>query len=191
MSDLQWNTLRPREFHELFGFLNVTRQWLFDQRRNAAFQEFGADGAMQRRVFTEHARLRYGAVAPLPASAPRAAPRTGRVRVGYLSNDFHTHATALLLVQALELHDRERIEVREQCEVLEHESDPTRLRWRLVSRLVYHLVSDQDAAGLQPLQPRVDAPAAAGHHQIIERISGQGGPGRAPAAARPGAAGGV
>ena len=46
------------------------------------------------------------------APAPRAAPRTGRVRVGYLSNDFHTHATALLLVQALELHDRERIEVR-------------------------------------------------------------------------------
>ena len=76
------------------------------------FLSFGADAAMQRRVFAEHARLRYGAVAPLPAPASRPVPRTGRVRVGYLSNDFHTHATALLLVQALELHDRERIEVR-------------------------------------------------------------------------------
>jgi predicted O-linked N-acetylglucosamine transferase (SPINDLY family) len=76
------------------------------------FLSVGTDAATQRRVFTEHARLRYGAVAPLPAPAPRRVPPTARVRVGYLSNDFHTHATALLLVQALELHDRERIEVR-------------------------------------------------------------------------------
>jgi len=76
------------------------------------FLSFGADAAMQRRAFGDHASLRYGAVAPLPAPAPRRAPRTGRVRVGYLSNDFHTHATAMLLVQVLELHDRERVEVR-------------------------------------------------------------------------------
>ncbi len=76
------------------------------------FLSVGTDAATQRRVFTEHARLRYGPVAALPAPAPRPVPRTGRVRVGYLSNDFHTHATALLLVQALELHDREHIEVR-------------------------------------------------------------------------------
>jgi protein O-GlcNAc transferase len=76
------------------------------------FLSFGADAAVQRRAFGDHASLRYGAVAPLPAPAARKAPRTGRVRVGYLSNDFHTHATAMLLVQVLELQDRERIEVR-------------------------------------------------------------------------------
>ncbi|MGJ5175251.1 UDP-N-acetylglucosamine-peptide N-acetylglucosaminyltransferase [Bradyrhizobium oligotrophicum] len=34
-----------------------------------------------------------------------------RLRVGYLSNDFHDHATAHLLVEALEAHDRARCEL--------------------------------------------------------------------------------
>jgi len=33
-----------------------------------------------------------------------------RLRVGYLSNDFHDHATAHLLIEALEAHDRQRCE---------------------------------------------------------------------------------
>ena len=32
------------------------------------------------------------------------------IRVGYLSNDFHDHATALLLIETLEAHDRARFE---------------------------------------------------------------------------------
>jgi predicted O-linked N-acetylglucosamine transferase (SPINDLY family) len=35
-----------------------------------------------------------------------------RLRVGYLSADFHAHATAALLVDLLESHDRERFEIR-------------------------------------------------------------------------------
>ncbi|WP_157235110.1 O-linked N-acetylglucosamine transferase, SPINDLY family protein [Methylosinus sp. LW4] len=36
-------------------------------------------------------------------------PADGRkIRLGYLSNDFHDHATALLLIETLEAHDRER-----------------------------------------------------------------------------------
>ncbi|MGC2781493.1 MAG: UDP-N-acetylglucosamine-peptide N-acetylglucosaminyltransferase [Bradyrhizobium sp.] len=34
-----------------------------------------------------------------------------KLRVGYLSNDFHDHATAHLLIEALEAHDRERCEL--------------------------------------------------------------------------------
>jgi protein O-GlcNAc transferase len=42
--------------------------------------------------------------------SPRALDGT-RLRIGYLSSDFHEHATAYLLVEVLELHDRARFEV--------------------------------------------------------------------------------
>lgn len=49
-------------------------------------------------------------VEPLPPR--RIAPAgTRRLRIGYVSADFHSHATSLLLVQALEARDRERFEV--------------------------------------------------------------------------------
>jgi predicted O-linked N-acetylglucosamine transferase (SPINDLY family) len=34
-----------------------------------------------------------------------------RIRIGYLSNDFHDHATSLLLIETFEMHDRERFEL--------------------------------------------------------------------------------
>lgn len=34
-----------------------------------------------------------------------------KIRLGYLSNDFHEHATARLLIETLEAHDRERFEL--------------------------------------------------------------------------------
>jgi predicted O-linked N-acetylglucosamine transferase (SPINDLY family) len=39
----------------------------------------------------------------------RAAP--GKIRIGYLSNDFHDHATLLLLIEMFEAHDRAHFEV--------------------------------------------------------------------------------
>ncbi len=36
---------------------------------------------------------------------------SGKIRIGYLSNDFHDHATALLLVEVIERHDRTRFEI--------------------------------------------------------------------------------
>lgn len=45
------------------------------------------------------------------ARMPRPAQTEGRIRVGYLSNDFHQHATALLMVEMLEAHDRSAFEV--------------------------------------------------------------------------------
>jgi predicted O-linked N-acetylglucosamine transferase (SPINDLY family) len=35
----------------------------------------------------------------------------GKLRIGYLSNDFHEHATARLLIETIEAHDRERFEL--------------------------------------------------------------------------------
>jgi protein O-GlcNAc transferase len=76
------------------------------------FLSFGADAARQLTVFREHARIHFGAVVPMPTRPPHQHPPVARIRVGYLSNDLQQHATALLLVQVLELHDRERFEVR-------------------------------------------------------------------------------
>jgi predicted O-linked N-acetylglucosamine transferase (SPINDLY family) len=43
------------------------------------------------------------------SALPRAAGRA--IRLGYLSGDFHMHATALLLAETLEAHDRQRFEL--------------------------------------------------------------------------------
>ena len=48
-------------------------------------------------------------VTPLPRRAAQA--HEGRLRIAYLSADFHQHATSQLMVQMLECHDRTRYEV--------------------------------------------------------------------------------
>ena len=47
--------------------------------------------------------------APLPRRIARR--REGRLRIGYLSADFHQHPTSQLMAQMLESHDRDRFEV--------------------------------------------------------------------------------
>jgi protein O-GlcNAc transferase len=52
------------------------------------------------------------AVVPLPAPPPVPRERKGeRIRIGYLSADFHQHATAHLATELFERHDRARFEV--------------------------------------------------------------------------------
>jgi protein O-GlcNAc transferase len=58
------------------------------------------------RVF---AQRMWGHVTPLAPPAPRAA--SGSIRVGYLSSDFHEHATAYLISEIFERHDRARFDV--------------------------------------------------------------------------------
>jgi len=48
-------------------------------------------------------------ITPLPP--PPSQRRPGRIRIGYLSSDFLHHATAMLLTELLECHDRSRFEV--------------------------------------------------------------------------------
>lgn len=61
-----------------------------------------------RRVAEHYARFCARLVAPLP---PRPAQRRGRIHLAYLSADFYQHATAQLMAQMLESHDRSRFEV--------------------------------------------------------------------------------
>lgn len=67
------------------------------------------DPLEQRKVATLYARHVASGVIPLPRRHART--HTGRLRVGYLSADFHQHATSQLAVQMFEAHDRERFEV--------------------------------------------------------------------------------
>jgi predicted O-linked N-acetylglucosamine transferase (SPINDLY family) len=57
-------------------------------------------------LYAQHVARR---VTPLPLRKAKA--HDGRLRIGYLSADFHTHATSQLMVQMLEQHDRSRFEV--------------------------------------------------------------------------------
>ena len=50
------------------------------------------------------------ATLPTPQTPAIAHSRHRRLRVGYLSNDFNDHATARLIVGAIEAHDRHRVE---------------------------------------------------------------------------------
>lgn len=61
------------------------------------------------KVARGYARHVASRVVPLPRRAARA--HEGRLRIGYLSADFHQHATSQLMVQMLEAHDRRRYEV--------------------------------------------------------------------------------
>ena len=51
------------------------------------------------------------ALAPPAAGAEKRALNDGRLRIGYLSADFHTHATAFLTAGLFEAHDRTRFEI--------------------------------------------------------------------------------
>ena len=68
-----------------------------------------ADPLEQLKVARHYALHVERSVRPLPRRAARAHP--GRLRVGYLSADFHQHATSLLTAQMLECHDRAAFEV--------------------------------------------------------------------------------
>jgi protein O-GlcNAc transferase len=76
-------------------------------------------------------------------------PRRDRLRIGYLSADFHRHATAFLIAELFERHDRSRFEVSGFSYGPDDESD---MRARLVAAFdrfhVVHSMSDRDVAKL-------------------------------------------
>ena len=72
------------------------------------------DPALQLLSATRFALERVPKPAPLPLykSMP---PRTGKIRIGYLSGDLHMHAVGLLSPELFELHDRSKFEVWAFC----------------------------------------------------------------------------
>jgi predicted O-linked N-acetylglucosamine transferase (SPINDLY family) len=69
----------------------------------------GADRALQSTVARAHAAT-IAAKEPMRQDIARFGPPS-RLRVGYLSSDFHGHPVAYLTAEVFELHDRERFEV--------------------------------------------------------------------------------
>lgn len=79
----------------------VTPSWLFSALVDAP--------ALQRRAAEAWTRARHPlnpALGPIPAY-----PRHPKIRVGYYSTDFYSHATAFVLAEFFELHDRDRFEI--------------------------------------------------------------------------------
>jgi len=69
-----------------------------------------ADDPLEQLKVARHYALHVAALyPPLPRRVARA--RDGRLRIGYLSADFHQHATSQLMAQMLECHDRSAFEV--------------------------------------------------------------------------------
>jgi len=66
------------------------------------------DPELQKQSAMRYARERFGGLAPLPPKAPEVHER---LRIGYLSSDFHAHATAYLIAELFSLHNRNRFEV--------------------------------------------------------------------------------
>lgn len=56
-------------------------------------------------------RLVRQGIRQLPPVTSAARPAEGKIRLGYLSSDFYEHATAHLIAEVIERHDRERFEV--------------------------------------------------------------------------------
>ena len=65
-----------------------------------------ADQLLCARKWVEHF-----AVPEQQVFAHHPAPRPGRLRIGYLSSDFYDHATAYLIAELIERHDRDRFEI--------------------------------------------------------------------------------
>jgi predicted O-linked N-acetylglucosamine transferase (SPINDLY family) len=66
------------------------------------------DPVLQRDSAIATAKARFGGIAPM---SPPAWPPHARLRVGYLSSDFHAHATSYLLAELFALHDRAKFEI--------------------------------------------------------------------------------
>src|SRR5580704_4449391 len=81
-----------------------------------------------------------------------AAPRAGRLRIGYLSSDFYDHATAYLIAELIERHDRDRFEIHGYS----YGADPGgAMRARLVS--AFDRFTDIDALAHRAAAARIRA----------------------------------
>jgi predicted O-linked N-acetylglucosamine transferase (SPINDLY family) len=79
-----------------------------DPFRIISFSDQAAD---QQQLARKWLQASTKAVDPIKWPTIPAIKHSGKIRLGYLSADFHHHATTLLMAQMLELHDKSRFEV--------------------------------------------------------------------------------
>ena len=65
--------------------------------------------ALQKQAAQTWVRHQYPLISAMPVAAKN--PRRSKIRVGYFSADFHSHATMYLMAELFELHDRSLFEV--------------------------------------------------------------------------------
>ncbi|MEK8029261.1 tetratricopeptide repeat protein [Ideonella sp. DXS29W] len=120
-----------------------------------AYLALPASRAQQRRCAQQWVARQYAApLARAPQMTwPPAAPRNdARLRIGYLSSDLHAHATAYLMAEVFERHDRRRVEVfAYSC----GPNDGSAMRARL-ERSVDHFI-ECASLGLEDLAHRIRA----------------------------------
>jgi predicted O-linked N-acetylglucosamine transferase (SPINDLY family) len=71
----------------------------------------GVSAREHLQVAKAYARQRFGAFADRRLTLAPRPEATSKLRIGYLSADFHTHATSHLLAETIELHDQSRFEI--------------------------------------------------------------------------------
>jgi predicted O-linked N-acetylglucosamine transferase (SPINDLY family) len=107
----QWEQSEPN-----LALLNAAVRALADDAQVATtpfvHAVLGADPMDQLRAARSCSRYTSKELRPLPLKPSDWQPGTRRLRVGYVSSDFHHHATAILMAEMLERHDRERFEIR-------------------------------------------------------------------------------
>jgi predicted O-linked N-acetylglucosamine transferase (SPINDLY family) len=107
---LVWNELAICRWRELPARLEALRRHIRQRDAAAPFVlvALPVSGAEQRACAERHVR---NLLPQLPAPLWQGTrERRGRLRVAYLSADFHEHATAYLAVRLFELHDRSQFE---------------------------------------------------------------------------------
>ncbi|WP_454916814.1 tetratricopeptide repeat protein [Xanthobacter sediminis] len=159
-------TLNPDEPAARFGAINNSRQICQWERTEEEEAELATMMALDKTVRLDPFVLLSCHVTPadhlraartfakdrqvalkdrLPPAPPADSGR--RIRIGYLSADFHTHATAFLAVEMFERHDRETFEV---FAYSYGPDDGTAMRRRVVNAFDHFVeigkMSDRDAA---------------------------------------------
>lgn len=107
MHACRWATL-PQDLTRLHALFNGGGQGQISPFAHLALP--GSNAAEHRRSAACFASVHLAQAKALTATEP-ARRKPGRIRVGYLSSDFHEHATSWLVAEVIELHDRTRFEV--------------------------------------------------------------------------------
>lgn len=108
------------QLHRVCNWDRWREAWARTARRLEQTTELGSPfwllteettAAQQLSYAQRWARAQFGDIPSTPRlRRERSNPRS-RLRIGYFSSDFHQHAVASLIVEVLELHDRNRFEV--------------------------------------------------------------------------------
>ncbi|PWC32424.1 hypothetical protein TSO352_17160 [Azospirillum sp. TSO35-2] len=86
----------------------LVREGRTEQAHPWIFLGEGAGPALERACAERYSAWRTRGIQP---AFPRRIGRGDRLRIGYLSADFHEHATAVLIAELVERHDRSRFEI--------------------------------------------------------------------------------